>query len=71
MKRAYAKIMELQDRYLKVAINNSMTRRYNPGLMNVLELRGMLEMAELIVGRCNTEGRMQGGSLESGLSGQG
>jgi succinate dehydrogenase / fumarate reductase flavoprotein subunit len=49
LKEAYAKVKELQERYNMVAISNNKTRRYNPGLMNVLELKGMLEMAELIV----------------------
>ncbi len=49
LEEAYSKIRELQERYCKVAIQNITTRRYNPGLMNVLELKGMLEMAELIV----------------------
>jgi succinate dehydrogenase / fumarate reductase, flavoprotein subunit len=44
-----AKIKELQERYSRVSIQNSASRRYNPGLMNVLELQGMLAMAELIV----------------------
>ncbi len=49
LEEALAKIKELQERYQRVSIQNSTSRRYNPGLMNVLELRGMLDMAELIV----------------------
>jgi len=49
LQEAYEKIKELQGRYGNVCIANTATRRYNPGLMNVLELRGMLDMAELIV----------------------
>ena len=46
---ALAAIKELQERYRRVSIQNTASRRYNPGLLNVLELRGMLAMAELIV----------------------
>ncbi len=46
---AYAKVKELQERYGNVTIQNTRSLRYNPGLMNVLELRGMLDMAEIIV----------------------
>ncbi|MFC1591902.1 FAD-binding protein [Thermodesulfobacteriota bacterium] len=49
LEEAYAKVKELKERYSRVAIQSTRTRRYNPGLMNVLELRGMLDMAELIV----------------------
>ncbi|MEI6126818.1 MAG: FAD-dependent oxidoreductase [Pseudomonadota bacterium] len=49
LEEAYAKVKELQERFRKVTIQNTATRRYNPGLMNVLELRGMLDMAEIIV----------------------
>lgn len=46
---AYNKIKELKERYHKVGIQNSSSLRYNPGLLNTLELKGMLELAELIV----------------------
>jgi succinate dehydrogenase/fumarate reductase flavoprotein subunit len=49
LEQCYAKIRELKERYKNVAIQNSSSLRYNPGLMNTLELRGMLELAELIV----------------------
>jgi succinate dehydrogenase / fumarate reductase flavoprotein subunit len=49
LEEAYTKVKDLKDRYKNVAIQNGASRRYNPGLMNVLELRGMLDMAELIV----------------------
>jgi len=47
---AFATVKDLKERYKRVTVQNSASRRYNPGLMNVLELRGMLDMAELIVG---------------------
>jgi succinate dehydrogenase/fumarate reductase flavoprotein subunit len=46
---AYNKIKELKERYHKVGIQNSSSLRYNPGLLNTLELKGMLDLAELIV----------------------
>jgi succinate dehydrogenase / fumarate reductase flavoprotein subunit len=49
LEKCYAKIKELKERYKNVAIQNSSSQRYNPGLMNTLELRGMLELAEIIV----------------------
>ncbi len=49
LEEALSRIKELQDRYSRVTIQNTSSMRYNPGLMNVLELRGMLDMAELIV----------------------
>jgi succinate dehydrogenase / fumarate reductase flavoprotein subunit len=49
LEEAYAKVKELKERYKNVAIQDGSSRRYNPGLMNVLELRGMLDMAEMIV----------------------
>ena len=49
LEEASEKIKQLQERYLKISIQNSTVLRYNPGLMNVMELRGMLEMAELII----------------------
>ncbi len=49
LEEAYTKVKELKERYKNVAIQDGSSRRYNPGLMNVLELRGMLDMAEMIV----------------------
>jgi len=49
LEEAYTKVKDLKERYKNVAIQNGSSRRYNPGLMNVLELRGMLDMAEMIV----------------------
>jgi len=49
LEAAYAKVKELQERYQHVAIQETTSWRYNPGLLNVLELQGMLDMAELIV----------------------
>ncbi len=49
LEEAYTKVKELKERYKNVAIQNGSSRRFNPGLMNVLELRGMLDMAEMIV----------------------
>ena len=49
LEEAYAKVKDLKERYKNVAIQDGSSRRYNPGLMNVLELRGMLDMAEMIV----------------------
>jgi succinate dehydrogenase/fumarate reductase flavoprotein subunit len=49
LEKCYAKIKELKERYKNVAIQDSSSLRYNPGLMNTLELRGMLELAEIIV----------------------
>lgn len=49
LEEAYANVKELQVRYKNVFIRERTSRRYNPGLLNVLELQGMLEMAELIV----------------------
>ncbi len=43
------KVKELQERYSGVTILSPHTRRYNPGLMNALELKGMLDLAELTV----------------------
>jgi succinate dehydrogenase / fumarate reductase flavoprotein subunit len=43
------KIRELLERYRRVALQNNKTRRFNPALVNVLELKGMLLMAELII----------------------
>ncbi len=48
LKQALSKIHELKDRYKNVCIKNSASRRFNPGLMNMIELEGMLEMSELI-----------------------
>ena len=49
LEEALAIIRELQERYRKVGINDTASLRYNPGLMNTLELKGMLEISELIV----------------------
>ena len=49
LEEAYTKVKDLKERYKNVAIQDGSSRRYNPGLMNVLELRGMLDMAEMIV----------------------
>ena len=49
LEEAYSKVKDLKERYQNVAIQDGSSRRYNPGLMNVLELRGMLDMAEMIV----------------------
>ena len=49
LEKCYEKIKELKERYKNVAIQNSSSLRYNPGLMNTLELKGMLELAEIIV----------------------
>ncbi len=49
LEKCYAKIKELKERYKNVAIQDSSSLRYNPGLMNTLELKGMLELAEIIV----------------------
>jgi succinate dehydrogenase / fumarate reductase flavoprotein subunit len=49
LEEAYATVKDLQVRYKNVAIQETTSRRYNSGLLNVLELQGMLEMAELIV----------------------
>lgn len=32
-----------------VGLHNSSSLRYNPGLLNILELKGMLDLTELIV----------------------
>jgi succinate dehydrogenase / fumarate reductase flavoprotein subunit len=50
LEACYGKVKELQERYASVTINNTGTRRYNPGLMNALELKGMLDLAEVTVG---------------------
>ena len=50
LEACYGKVKELQERYKSVTINNTGTRRYNPGLMNALELKGMLDLAEVTVG---------------------
>jgi len=49
LEEALAIIRELQERYRKVGIKDTASLRYNPGLMNTLELKGMLEISELIV----------------------
>ena len=49
LEQCHGKIKELKERYKNVAIQSNASPRYNPGLMNTLELRGMLELAELIV----------------------
>jgi succinate dehydrogenase / fumarate reductase flavoprotein subunit len=49
LEQCHSKVKELKERYKNVAIRNNASPRYNPGLMNTLELRGMLELAELIV----------------------
>jgi len=49
LEEALATIRELQQRSLKVGINDTTSLRYNPGLMNTLELKGMLEISELII----------------------
>lgn len=49
LEACYAKVKELQERYKSVTIRNTGARRYNPGLMNALELKGMLDLAEVTV----------------------
>jgi succinate dehydrogenase / fumarate reductase flavoprotein subunit len=49
LQEACDKIKELKERYYRVGIQDTSSLRYNPGLLNVLELKGMLELAELIV----------------------
>lgn len=49
LEHCHSKIKELKERYQNVAIQNSASLRYNPAVMNTLELRGMLELAEIIV----------------------
>ena len=44
-----AKVKELQERYTSMSLRSPGTRRYNPGLMNALELQGMLDLAEVTV----------------------
>ena len=43
LEKCYAKIKELKERYKNVAIQNSSSLRYNPGLMNTLALKGSVE----------------------------
>ena len=50
LESCYGKVKELQERYKSVSITGTGTRRYNPGLMNALELKGMLDLAEVTVG---------------------
>jgi succinate dehydrogenase / fumarate reductase flavoprotein subunit len=49
LQEACDKIKELKERYYRVGIQDTSSLRYNPGLFNILELKGMLELAELIV----------------------
>jgi len=49
LEKGHEKIRELKERYKNVAIQSRSSLRYNPGLMNTIELRGMLELAEIIV----------------------
>jgi succinate dehydrogenase / fumarate reductase flavoprotein subunit len=49
LQEAYDTIKELKERYYKVGIHNVSSLRYNPGLLNVLERKGMLDLSELIV----------------------
>jgi succinate dehydrogenase / fumarate reductase flavoprotein subunit len=49
LEACHAKVKELQERYKSVTIRSTITRRYNPGLMNALELKGMLDLAEVTV----------------------
>jgi succinate dehydrogenase / fumarate reductase, flavoprotein subunit len=49
LESCHAKVKELQERYNSVTIRSPGTRRYNPGLMNALELKGMLDLAEVTV----------------------
>jgi len=49
LQEACDKIKELKERYYRVGIQDTSSLRYNPGLLNILELKGMLELAELIV----------------------
>lgn len=48
LEEALSKIRELKERYRNASIRNSSSRRFNPGLMNMIELEGMLDMSELI-----------------------
>jgi succinate dehydrogenase / fumarate reductase flavoprotein subunit len=49
LEEALNTIKELKQRSHKVGIQNTTSLRYNPGLINILELKGMLELSELIV----------------------
>jgi len=44
-----AAIKEFKERARKVGISNISSLKYNPGLMNSLELTGMIEISEMIV----------------------
>jgi succinate dehydrogenase / fumarate reductase flavoprotein subunit len=49
LQEAYDTIKDLKERYGMVGIHDSSSLRYNPGLLNILELKGMLDLTELIV----------------------
>jgi succinate dehydrogenase / fumarate reductase flavoprotein subunit len=49
LEAALADIKELKERCRNIGISSSASLRYNPGLMNALELPGMLEISEMIV----------------------
>jgi len=49
LEEALAALRELKERCRKIGISSGASLRYNPGLMNALELPGMLEISEMIV----------------------